>query len=63
MLVDEATQKKAQIMKEMQEENKRFALQKKRNDKPWKDDQRMQDKAEFTLKFHRSYQLLSHYQT
>ena len=52
MLEDEATQKKAQMMKEMQEENKRLALQKKRNEQAWKDDQQMQDKAETTLTFH-----------
>ena len=32
MLEDEATQKKAQMMKEMQEENKRLALEKKRRE-------------------------------
>ena len=52
MLEDEATQKKAQMMKEMQEENKRLALQKKRNEQSWKDDQQMQDKAETTLTHH-----------
>ena len=52
MLEDEATQKKNQMMKEMQEENKRLALQKKRNEQSWKDDQQMQDKAETTLTFH-----------
>ena len=52
MLEDEATQKKNQMMKEMQEENKRLALQKKRNEQGWKDDQQMQDKAETTLTFH-----------
>ena len=52
MLEDEATMKKNQMMKEMQEENKRLALQKKRNEQAWKDDQQMQDKAETTLTFH-----------
>ena len=40
------------MMKEMQEENKRLALQKKRNEQSWKDDQQMQDKAECTLTHH-----------
>ena len=52
MLEDEATQKKAQMMKEMQEENKRLALEKKRREQSWKEDQQMQDKAETTLTNH-----------
>ena len=52
MLEDEATQKKAQMMKEMQEENKRLALEKKRREQSWREDQQMQDKAETTLTNH-----------
>ena len=53
MLEDEATQKKAQMMKEMQEENKRLALEKKRREQGWREDQQMQDKAETTLTNHK----------
>ena len=52
MLEDEASQKKAQMMKEMQEENKRLALEKKRREGGWREDQQMQDKAETTLTNH-----------
>ena len=52
MLEDEATQKKTQMMKEMQEENKRLALEKKRREQGWREDQQMQDKAETTLTNH-----------
>ena len=52
MLEDEATQKKNQMMKEMQEYNKMLALEKKRKEQAWKDDQQCQDKAETTLTDH-----------
>ena len=52
MLEDEATQKKAQMQKEMQEENKRLALEKKRREQAWTEYQQMQDKAETTLTNH-----------
>ena len=40
------------MMKEMQEENKRLALEKKRREQGWREDQQMQDKAETTLTNH-----------
>merc|ERR1712151_1457097 len=52
MLEDEATQKKAAMMKAMQEENKRLALEKKRREADWANDQQMQNKAETTLTEH-----------
>ena len=52
MLEDEATQKKNQMMKEMQEYNKMLALEKKRKEQAWKEDQQCQDKAETTLTDH-----------
>ena len=52
MLEDEATMKKNQMMKEMQEYNKQLALQKKQREAAWKEDQQMQDKAETTLTNH-----------
>jgi hypothetical protein len=39
MLEDEATQKKAAMQKAMMEENKRMALEKKRREAAWADDQ------------------------
>ena len=52
MLEDEANQKKASMMKEMQAYNKQLALEKKRREQGWKEDQQMQDKAETTLTDH-----------
>ncbi len=39
-------------MKEMQEYNQMLALEKKRKEQAWKDDQQCQDKAETTLTDH-----------
>ena len=39
MLEDEATMKKAQMMKEMQEENKRISQAKKDRENAWENDQ------------------------
>ena len=52
MLEDEATQKKAQMMKEMQAYNKNLALQKKANEQNWRDNQQAENKAEVTLTNH-----------
>ena len=52
LLEDEATMKKNAMMKAMQEENKRMALEKRQREQNWKDDQAMQDKAEITLTNH-----------
>ena len=52
MLEDEMNCKRAQMMKELQEENKRLALQKKQREQAWKDDQDCQNKAETTLTNH-----------
>lgn len=52
MLEDEATQKKNNMMKEMQAYNKQLALEKKRREQGWKEDQQCQDKAETTLTDH-----------
>ena len=52
LLEDEATMKKNAMMKAMQEENKRMALEKRQREQAWKDDQAMQDKAEITLTNH-----------
>ena len=52
LLEDEATSKKNAMMKAMQEENKRLALEKRMREQNWKDDQAMQDKAETTLTNH-----------
>ena len=52
MLEDEASQKKANMMKEMQAYNKQLALQKKQREQGWKEDQASQDKAETTLTNH-----------
>merc|ERR1712032_261390 len=52
MLEDEASQKKNQMMKDMQAYNKQLALEKKRREQAWKEDQQCQDKAETTLTDH-----------
>ena len=52
MLEDEATAKKNQMMKEMQEYNQMLALEKKRKEQAWREDQQCQDKAETTLTDH-----------
>ena len=52
MLEDEMNQKRAAMMKEMQQENQRMALEKKMREQAWKDDQANQDKAETTLTNH-----------
>lgn len=52
MLEDEAAQKKAAMLKALQDENKRLALEKKRREQAWKDDQDCQNKAETTLTCH-----------
>ena len=39
MLEDEATAKKAAMMKAMQQENQRLALEKRRREQEWKADQ------------------------
>lgn len=52
MLEDEASQKKAAMQRAMMEENKRLALEKRRREEAWKQDQQEQDKAEVTLTNH-----------
>ena len=52
LLEDEATMKKNAMMKAMQEENKRLALEKRQREQFWKDDQACADKAEITLTNH-----------
>lgn len=52
MLEDEATKKKNQMMKEMQEYNQMLALEKRRKEQAWREDQQCQDKAETTLTNH-----------
>ena len=52
MLEDEATQKKNSMMKAMMEENKRLALEKKRREADWANDQQSQNKFETTLTNH-----------
>merc|ERR1712083_466043 len=52
MLEDEASQKKAAMMKAMQEENKRLALEKRRREEAWAQEQQAQNKAEVTLTNH-----------
>ena len=52
MLEDEMNAKRAAMMKEMQQENQRMALEKKMREQAWKDDQANQDKAETTLTNH-----------
>ena len=52
MLEDEASQKKAAMQKAMMEENKRMALEKKRREAAWAEDQQVQNKAEVTLTNH-----------
>ena len=52
MLEDEMNSKRANMMKQMQEENKRMALEKKMRDEAWNIDQQIQNKAETTLTNH-----------
>ena len=52
MLEDEATQKKAAMQKAMMEENKRLALEKKRREAAWAQEQEKQNYAEVTLTNH-----------
>ena len=52
MLEDEMNQKRAQMMKEMQQENQRMALEKKMREQAWNDDQQSSNKAETTLTNH-----------
>merc|ERR1711871_1684307 len=52
MLEDEMTDKRNQMMKEMQAENKRLALEKKQREAAWKGDQATRDKFETTLTQH-----------
>lgn len=46
MLEDENSTKRAQMMKQMQEENKRLALQKKQREQQWREDQERQNQLE-----------------
>ena len=52
LLEDEATAKRNKMMKEMQEENKRMALEKRMRESNWKQDQDHQNFAETTLTNH-----------
>ena len=49
MLDDEATNKRAAHMKEMQAENKRMAQQKRDRENAWKNDQAAQNKFEISV--------------
>lgn len=48
MLEDEMTAKRAQKMKEIQEENKRLALEKKQRENKWRADQERLNQLEIT---------------
>ena len=49
---DENTQKRMQAYKELQDTNKRLAMEKRQREEAWRQDQACQDKAETTLTFH-----------
>ena len=48
MLEDENTRKRAEMMRQIQEENQRLALEKKNRDTNWKQDQENRNQAEIT---------------
>ena len=48
MLEDENTQKRANMMKQMQDENKRLAREKADREKNWRDDQQRQNQSEIS---------------
>ena len=52
MLEDEMNEKRAKMMKEMQEENKRLALDKKRREQAWAANQASKNQFETTLTDH-----------
>lgn len=48
MLEDESTLKRANMMKQMQEENKKLARDKADRERQWRDDQQRQNNSEIT---------------
>jgi len=52
MLEDENTQKRMQAYKDLQDTNKRLAMEKRQREESWRHDQHSQDKSETTLTCH-----------